>query len=214
MFRLYFVEFSNVRIVNIASSFKALTQYFMKVLQITSDHATVVKQCRIYCKEHWNDEQFDLLLKNSASMEDLFHNLESSALYNFLNPGLLKHLAIMFEVKNLITTVKNYQENFNSIKLQDITFIRRTEVTGVNIPEKDRGIVASAMLQQGITIGQLQEMCTPTYLDLFRIIILDFGQNIPDFYHFIKVVAVLSNVYIYTVPFKGNVVFAHCEYFI
>ena len=55
------------------------------------------------------------------------------------------------------------------------------------MPEQDYSLVSSAILKHGITIGQLQEMCTPRYLQLYNTVILDFGSILPDFYHSLKV---------------------------
>jgi len=176
-----FYTYSDIR-----QGFDVLTQMFVCSPMLKYSSA-LIGQCRSYCTQHWHDENLNSSLFSVSSITQLFDALKSSPFYNFLNPRLLKHLAIKSTIKHLIDSVRDYEETYNSVKLQDLSFIREVKVTGDNIPEQDHGLVVSAMQEQGITIGQLQGMCTPRYLHLYDTVILDFGIDLPDFYHYIKV---------------------------
>jgi len=173
--------------------YDVLTQKFVEVLTTTiavsyADFA--IEECKSYCNQYWHDENLNSSLCSVSSIVQLFVTLKSFPLYNFLDTGLLRHLAKFLGEVELIDFVQMYEERFSSFKLRDLLFIKELKVTGENIPEQDHTLVASAILEHGITIGQLHKMCIPKYLHLYNTVILDFGRNLPDFYHFIKVSAI------------------------
>ena len=172
---------------DIRQGFDVLTQLFVKELIAIFNPYFAVEQCKLYCNQHWHDEKLNSSLCSVSSISHLFFVLKSSPLYNFLSTKLLRYLANVFGITKLTLSLEMYEERINSLKLQDLPFIKEVKVTGENIPEQDHALVVSAILEHGITIGQLQEMCTPRYLHLYNTVILNFGRDLPDFYYFIKV---------------------------
>ena len=174
------LEFSSHFDVQLA--FEQLTRYFIMLLPMDS-----IEQCKEYCREHWNDENLNSSLSSISFIVPLFDALKSSPFYNFLNTKLLMHLAASSETEPLVASVINYENYFKNAKLRDIPCIKEIKVTGEIIPEQDYLLVSSAILEHGVTIGQLQEMCTPRYLQLCNTVILDFGRNLPSFYRSVQV---------------------------
>lgn len=172
---------------DIQQAFDTLTIHFEKILIHNCNPFNVVELCKSYCSQHWNDENFSSSLFNVSSVLYLFDTLKISPFYNFLNLGLLRFLAASHTFGSLTASVRNYEETFNSVKLQDLQFIREIKVAGANIPKQDHALIVSVLKEQDITIGQLQKMCTPRYLHLYNTVTLDFGVDLPDFYHSIKV---------------------------
>ena len=167
-------------------TFNSLTIQSLRTLPTTSNFVDALECCKLYCNQHWHDEILNSELCAASSIPDLFKVFLNSSFYNFLNPGLLKVLANTSRSKYLNCSVKIYEEVLNFVKLRDLMF-REIRVTGASIPLHDHALVTSAILEHGITVGQLQKSCTPRYLDLYNSVILDFSTDVPDFYYSIKV---------------------------
>ena len=155
-------------------------------LFVTLKFVDVLECCKSYCNQHWQDEILNSKLRAVSSASDLLKALQNSPFHNFLNPGLLKLFANTSRSKCLNCSVKIYEEVLNYVKLRDLMF-QEIKVTGASIPPHDYALVTSAILEHGITVGQLQKSCTPRCLHLYNSVILDFSIDVPDFYYSIKV---------------------------
>jgi len=155
-------------------------------LLATWNFVDALECCKLYCNQHWQDEILTSKLCAASSAHDLSIALMNSPFHNFLNPGLLKLFANTSRSKFLNCSVKIYEEFSNYVKLRDLMF-REIKVTGASIPPHDYALVTSAILEHGITVGQLQKSCTPRCLHLYNSVILDFSIDVPDFYYSIKV---------------------------
>lgn len=138
--------------------------------------ATIGQHCKSYC----DDDNFNL---NVSTAKELFALLKSSSSYNFLNTRLLKHLANQSGIEGLKESVKRYEENISGLKLQDIS--RKINIIGEHISEEDTELISS-LLQDDVTLRQLQHICVPRWLD-GETLTLDCGTHLPEFYRMFKV---------------------------
>ena len=138
---------------------------------------TVIGQ---WCKSYCGDENLNL---NISSAKELFATLKSSSVCDFLNTRLLKHLANKSGTGNLIECVKKYEKKISGLKLQDIS--KNVKVVGTHLSEEDADLIYS-LLQDGITLRQLQHICIPRWLG-GDTLTLDCGTRLPEFYKLFKV---------------------------
>lgn len=160
------------------SGYKNLTDKFLKEFR-KLNYATVAEWCKPFLGN-------DFPLKFST-MDELFNILESSSVFNFLYPKPLKYLGIKSGIRNLIDAVRNYEETHLSRKLQDILLmLKEIKVEGKNLSEEDSKSVIPALLEQEITISQLQHIFIPR-LSRDKVLTLDCGSHSVKFYHSYKV---------------------------
>ena len=159
-------------------AFEELAEDFVQEFSYCSDiHIPTIAQ---WCKSYCNDENLNL---NASSAKDLFASLKSSSSYNFLNTGLMKHLANKSGIESLRECVKKYEENISGLTLQDIT--RKVNVIGEHLTKEDVELISS-LLQDEVTLKQLQHICIPRWLDN-ETLTLDCGTRLPEFYTFFTV---------------------------
>ena len=135
-----------------------------------------------WCKSYCDDENLNL---NVSSAKELYASLKSSSSYTFLNTRLLKYLANKSGNESLresVKTLKRYEEQISGLKLQDIP--RKVNVIGDNL-SKDVELISS-LLQDEVTLRQLQHICIPRWLDN-ETLTLDCGTHLPEFYTLFKV---------------------------
>ena len=141
-----------------------------------------------WCKSYWDDESLNL---NVSSAKELFASLKSSSYYTFLNTRLLKCLANKSGKESLRESVKRYEEQISGLKLQDIP--RKVNVIGDNLSKEDVELI-SLLLQDEVTLRQLQHICIPRWLDN-ETLTLDCGTHLPEFYTLFKVGVVNALLY-------------------
>ena len=159
-------------------AFDELTEDFVQEFTHCSDVciATIAQWCKSYC----DDENLNL---NDSLAKQLFASLKSSSFYNFLNTGLMKHLANKSGIESLRECVKRYEEKISGLTLQDISRkARKVNVKGEHLSEEDVELISS-LLQEEVTLRQLQHICIPTCLDN-EPLTLDCGTRLPEFYTF------------------------------
>ena len=168
-------------------AFEELTEDFVQEFSQSSDKciAKIAQWCKSYC----NDENLNLSA-SSAIKICLPSSLKSSS-YNFLNTGLMKHLANKFGIESLRECVKRYEEKISGLTLQDIT--RKVNVIGEHLSEEDVELISS-LLQGEVTLRQLQHICIPRWFDN-ETLTLDCGTRLPEFYRLFTVgVALLYQI--------------------
>ena len=138
--------------------------------------AIVAQWCKSYC----DDENLKL---NDSSAKELFTSLKSSSSYNFLNTGLMKHLANKSGMESLRECVKRYEEKISGLRLQDVS--RKVNVIGEHLSEEDVKQISS-LLQDEVTLRQLQHICIPRWLNN-ETLTLDCGTRLLEFYTYFTV---------------------------
>ena len=167
-------------------AFEELTEYFVQEFSQSSDIciANIAQWCKSYCN-------VENLNQNASSAKDLFASLKSSSSYNFLNTGLMKHLANKSGIESLQECVNRYEEKISGLTLQDIS--RKVNVIGEHLSEEDVELISS-LLQDEVTLRQLQHICIPRWLD-DETLTLDCGTRLPEFYRLFTVgVALLYHI--------------------
>ena len=159
-------------------AFDELTEVFVQEFTHCSDIclATVAQ----WCKSHCGDENLKL---NDSSAKELFASLKSSSFYNFLNTGLMKYLANKSGIGSLRKFVKRYEEKISGLTLQDVS--SKVNVIGEHLSKEDVELISS-LLQDEVTLRQLQHICIPRWLDN-ETLTLDCGTHLPEFYKFFTV---------------------------
>ena len=156
-------------------AFDKLTEDFVQEFSHCSGICTTT--IAQWCKPCCDDKNLKL---NDSSAKELFASLKSSSSYNFLNTELMKQLANKSGIENLRECVKRYEENLSGLTLQDISV--KVKVIGECLSEEDVEHISS-LLQDKVTLKQLQYICIPRWLDN-EILILDCGIHLPEFYKF------------------------------
>ena len=154
--------------------------------------------CKQYCDEHWRDENLNW---NVSSMNNLFDVLRNSSYYCCFNPGLLKHLANKSGNLYLINTMKNYEKQFSSVELKDVDFFKKIIIAGNDISTMKSDLIASTLLDNHVTIGELWNLCIPRLVpnNVFIVptnsnLVLDASTPLLNFYNSIKVCLCCVNV--------------------
>ena len=160
----------------IEKTFDHLTEMFVQEFNKRDISITVIGQWyKSYCNEN-------LDLKVSSAKE-LFATLKSSSVCNFLNTRLLKHLANKSGARDLIESVKKYEEKISGLKLQDIS--KNVKIVGAHLSEEDADLIHS-LLRDEVTLRQLQHIFIPRWLGS-ETLTLDCGTRLPEFYKLFKV---------------------------
>ena len=133
-----------------------------------------------WCKSYYHDENLNL---NVSSAKELFASLKSSSFYTFLNTELLRHLANKSRLQILKESVKKYEEMISGIKLRDIS--KKVNIVGECLTKEDTKLI-SLLLQDEVTLIQLQHICIPKWIDS-EILTLDCSTHLPEFYILFKV---------------------------
>ena len=103
----------------------------------------------------------------------------------------MKHLANKSGIESLRECVKTYEEKISGLTLQDIS--KKVNVIGEHLSDADVELVSS-LLQDEVTLKQLQHICIPRWLDN-ETLTLDCGTRLPEFYAFFTVgVALLYHI--------------------
>ena len=95
----------------------------------------------------------------------------------------MKHLANKSGIESLREHVKMYEEKISGLTLQDIS--KKVNVIGEHLSEEDVELISS-LLQDEVTLRQLQHICIPRWLDN-ETLTLDCGTRFPEFYTFFTV---------------------------
>ena len=143
--------------------------------------------CKQYCDEHWRDENLNW---NVSSTNNIFDMLNSSSYHSRFNPGLLKHLANKSGNLYLINTMKNYEKKFSNVELKDVDVFKKIIIAGNDISTMESDLIASTLLDNYVTVGELWNLCTPRLV--FNIstgnnLVLDASTPLLNFYNSIKV---------------------------
>ena len=120
--------------------------------------------CRIYCSEHWHDDEYFNWYK-IVTVSDLLYELKYSSYHNPINIGLLKFLADKSKDMSLINAVINYELKFSCMKIADLDFISCIEVQG-NISRRESTLIVSTLWENRVTVGQLWNFdCVPRVVE-------------------------------------------------
>ena len=178
-----YYSFSTVELHSTALvAFKQLTKQFLQEFQTLSDVGAIRK----WLESYFNDEIDDNLDFSASTVDFLFSKLESSSAFNCLNPKILEHLANKSGIKKLADSVRHYEERFLNRKVQDLFPIKGIKIVGKYITSEEDAESVAALVEQEITIRQLQHMCVPRLLN--GTLTLDCGSHSPSFYLSYKVI--------------------------
>ena len=167
----------------------AFNELKSRILSIIFIDLNIVREwCRKYCNEHWHDENIDW---NVSSETELVDMLNKSSYHNPLNLGLLKFIAGNLNIAFGINSIKNYEEEFSSNKIEDLDFVREITIFGNNISRRESTLVVNTLLGNEVTIGQLWNCCT-LRLTSESTLILNASEPLMELYHSIKVCTVVS----------------------
>lgn len=156
---------------------------FSQEFQKLPNVALIIKWLEVY----FSDEVGEHLNFRASTVNSLFIELEASSAFNYLNPRMLDFLAIKLGFKCLNDSVRHYEERFLNRKMQDLILIDDLKIVGKYITSKKVAeSVAASLVQQEITIRQLQHMCTLRLLN--NAVTLDCGSHSPSFYLSYKVI--------------------------
>ena len=126
---------------------------FMRLLPHDQSFAMAKIWCVNYCNMY-HHEEFDFDVK---SMEDLFIRLASLTYCNFLNIGLLEHLAAVSKNECLQISVDNYNRTFNNVKVKEAMNRINVKVLEGTDHKRKYDTVFVKLINKGITYGRLKQ---------------------------------------------------------
>ena len=123
------------------------------------DLSQVKVLCINYC-ELYHHKSCDFTTSVS-SMDDLFSKLANPLFCNFLNLGLLKHLADNIDNECLKTSIRNYDDTFCNVKIKDeLDSMGKYKVKAVRSGFRTKRYqeVFVKLIRKGITYGQVKQI--------------------------------------------------------
>lgn len=155
------LKFSNSQ--KMESAFGQLTSRFLTEFQKASGPSLGAVQlwCTSYCRWYFHGEH-DF---SATSMDDLFRKIVNLECCNFLNLGLLEHLADTAKNSCLTTSLKNYNKTFNDTKIVEL--MPKTvyyEVIKHKYHQQNYDVAFVKLIEEGLTYGDLKKftvyLCT------------------------------------------------------
>ena len=120
----------------------------------------VKTECYSYCRQFYKSkgELFLKNLKEASSHDDLFEILNDSPFFNFLNLKMLKSLAKVFDLKDILCLIKDFESTFASMPFKEILLLPGIEKFVVEGGENVNLVKVKAKFKDGnITYGYVVE---------------------------------------------------------
>ena len=120
----------------------------------------VKMECYSYCKLFYKSEGELFLrnLKQAPTIDDLFEILNDSSFFNFLNLKMLKSLAKVFDLKDIVCLIKDFKSAFASMPFKEILLLPGIEKFVVEGGENINLVKVKAKFKdENITYGYVVE---------------------------------------------------------
>lgn len=139
------------------SAFSQLLAKFLEEFQKPRPYGPSLIEVRLWCVKYcqcYHHEESDF---NVTSMEELFIKISQLEHCNFLNLGLLESLADTSKNKCLILSLKNYNDTFCYVKIENhMTRIHSYKVVKGEYRKKKYDVVLTKLIKRGMTYGELR----------------------------------------------------------
>lgn len=138
-------------------------------------------ECYSYCKKFYKSEG-ELFLKNlkeAPNIDDLFEILNDSPFFNFLNLKMLKSLAKVFNLKDILCLIKDFKSAFASMPFKEILLLPGIEKFVVEGGENINLVKVKAKFKdENITYGYVVEKFVFSLAD--QILRVHVNSMLPD----------------------------------